>query len=223
MADGTPLDLEATYTCTVREDNASGLFSGSETTLIGATICPTVIDYLNSGVEISSETAGRITPVEGSFPDLEGHWGKETVDGVLARKSMSGYPDGTFRPDELVTFAEFKKVLTSAFSLSDEDAAAIFPEDAAAETLTRQNAALYIRRMLDTLGLTLPEGEAESFTDIGEVSEEAAAAIAALQRGGIINGVGGGLYAPKGNTTRAQLATLVSRLLTNAAAEEAAA
>ena len=218
MADGSPFDLDAVYTCTLREDNVKSLFPGYEATVISSTVCQAVIQYLNSGAEISREVAGRLKPVEGTFADLEGHWGKDVVNDILALKDMSGYPDGTFRPDAAVTLGGFKAVLTKAFSLSDEDAAAIFPEDDSAETITREEAALYIKRMLDLQGFVLPQGEAETFSDLGGVSAEAAEAISALQRGNIINGVGGGLYAPNGNTTRAQLAAIVSRLLDNIAA-----
>ena len=117
----------------------------------------------------------------------------------------------------------FRDVLITAFGLTDEDAAAIFPDSAAAETVTRKDAALYLKRMLDRLGVVLPAGEPIEFSDLDGVSAEEAAAIAALQQGNIINGVGHGLYAPDSATTRAQLAALVSRLLPTMAVEEAAA
>lgn len=221
MADGSPFDLDAVYSCTLRTDNAKNY--GFESTLINATIVETVADYLNSGVTISREAAGRIKPVESTFSDLDGHWAKDAVTEMLKLKNMSGYPDNTFRPNATVTLDEFKAVLTTAFALTDDDVAAIFPEDSSAQTVARKDAALYIKRMLDSLGLELPQGEAAAFTDIGDVSAEAAQAIDALQRGNIINGVGGGLYAPNVNTSRCQLAALVSRLLANVIAEEAAA
>ena len=222
MEDGAPFELDATYSCTFRSDNARYV-TDYETMIINATICSAMIDYLNSGAEISREAAGRIKPVEGTFSDLNGHWAKSTVNEMLTLGNMSGYPDGTFRPNAAVTPAEFKEVLTAAFALTDEDAAAIFPEDGSAETVTRADAALYIKRMLDCLGLELPQGEAATFNDIDDVSAETAEAIAVLQCGNIINGVHVGEYAPDNNTTRCQLATIVSRLLANIIAEEAEA
>ena len=222
LEDGTPLDPDATYSCTYRSDNARYV-AAYDSTIINATVCSAVIDYLGSGAEISREVAGRIAPVEGTFPDLEKHWAKETVNEMLADRIMHGYADGTFHPNDAVSFDEFRDILIAAFGLTDEDAAAIFPEDAAAETVTRKDAALYLKNMLDRLGVVLPAGEPMEFSDLDGVSAEEAAAIAALQQGNIINGVGNGLYAPDRNTTRAQLATLVSRLLPATVVEEAAA
>ena len=222
LEDGTPLDPDATYSCTYRSDNARYV-AAYDSTIINATVCSAVIDYLGSGAEISREVAGRIAPIEGTFPDLEKHWAKETVNEMLADRIMHGYADGTFRPNDAVSFDEFRDILIAAFGLTDEDAAAIFPEDAAAETVTRKDAALYLKNMLDRLGVVLPAGEPMEFSDLDGVSAEEAAAIAALQQGNIINGVGNGLYAPDRNTTRAQLATLVSRLLPATVVEEAAA
>ncbi len=220
--DGSPFDPDLIYTCVFRSDNARYL-EGYNTSIINATVCQAVIDYLNSGAEISREVAGRIKPVEATFADLDGHWAKDAVTEMLKLRNITGYPDGTFRPDDVVIFEEFKDILTKAFELSDEDVAAIFPEGAPTATITRKDAALYIKRIVDRLNIELPQGDAATFTDIGDVSAEAAAAIAALQRGNIINGIGGGLYNPDGNTTRAQLAAIVSRVLPNIVAEEAAA
>ena len=222
LDDGTPLDYSGTYTCTFRSDNARYV-SGYESTILNATICSAMIDYLNSGVELSREVAGRIVPVEGTCSDLAGHWGADAANELIAAKIVYCPTNGLFNPDKTSVLAEFKGVLADAFDLSDEDASAIFPTEGAEEPVTRADAALYLKRLADCLGFELPQGEAAAFTDLDGVSAEAAEAIAALQRGGIINGVGGGLYAPDGLVTRAQLAALTCRLLPYAAAEEAAA
>lgn len=222
LDDGTPLDYFGTYTCTFRSDNARYV-SDYESTILNATICSAMIDYLNSGVELRREVAGRIVPVEGTCPDLAGHWCEAAANELIAERIVYCPTNGLFNPDKTTVLYEIKGVLADAFGLSEEDVAVIFPAEGAEAPVTRADAALYLKRLADCLGFELPQGEAAAFTDLGGVSAEAAEAIGALQRGGIFNGVGGGLYAPDGLVTRAQLATLVSRLLPYAATEEAAA
>ena len=47
-------------------------------------------------------------PVEnnGSFSDISGHWAENEIERAAAFGWISGYPDGTFRPDARITRAE---------------------------------------------------------------------------------------------------------------------
>ncbi|WP_276356230.1 S-layer homology domain-containing protein [Cohnella caldifontis] len=42
----------------------------------------------------------------GIFPDAKGHWAKSFIAQAEAARVMSGFPDGTFRPDQALTRAE---------------------------------------------------------------------------------------------------------------------
>ena len=50
----------------------------------------------------------NIKPVEnsGSFSDISGHWAENEIERAAAFGWISGYPDGTFRPDARITRAE---------------------------------------------------------------------------------------------------------------------
>jgi len=50
-----------------------------------------------------------------SFADTQTHWAKDSIHQLLTRKIISGYPDGSFRPNNPVTRAEFAAILTQAF------------------------------------------------------------------------------------------------------------
>ncbi len=52
-----------------------------------------------------------------STPDISGHWAEQTVVSLMESGLISGYPDGTFRPDNPVTRAEFLKILSSALGI----------------------------------------------------------------------------------------------------------
>ena len=49
------------------------------------------------------------------FPDVEGHWAEETVDWAVAEGIVTGYPDGSFRPNAPVSEPEFLAMLIRAF------------------------------------------------------------------------------------------------------------
>ncbi len=40
------------------------------------------------------------------FSDTRGHWARPQIDHLQSRELLSGYPDGTFRPDAYVTREE---------------------------------------------------------------------------------------------------------------------
>jgi len=52
------------------------------------------------------------------FPDLADHWAASEVAQAVQAGFVNGYPDGTFRPDETISRAEFVKMLTAANGLS---------------------------------------------------------------------------------------------------------
>lgn len=50
-----------------------------------------------------------------SFSDIDGHWAKACILALADRKLVSGYPDGTFRPDAVITRAEFTALTYRVF------------------------------------------------------------------------------------------------------------
>lgn len=54
-------------------------------------------------------TAAATTPVYASiqYPDINGHWSKNIVEKWAEANVVSGYPDGTFKPNDNITRAEF--------------------------------------------------------------------------------------------------------------------
>ncbi|MGZ4111516.1 MAG: S-layer homology domain-containing protein [Tumebacillaceae bacterium] len=51
------------------------------------------------------------------FTDIGSHWSKASVDQLVARGVLSGYDDGTFRPEQSITRAEFAAMLTRALGI----------------------------------------------------------------------------------------------------------
>ncbi len=50
-----------------------------------------------------------------TFPDIQGNWARSFIEALAARDIIVGFPDGTFRPDEPVTRAQFAAMIRKAF------------------------------------------------------------------------------------------------------------
>lgn len=51
-----------------------------------------------------------------SFSDVQGHWAEKTIGAMVERGILDGYPNGTFRPNELVKVDQFIKMLVLSYS-----------------------------------------------------------------------------------------------------------
>ncbi len=51
------------------------------------------------------------------FSDIEGHWAKEWIINAVNLGFVTGYEDGTFRPDRTITRAEFSTLLNKAMQI----------------------------------------------------------------------------------------------------------
>ncbi|HEY8347424.1 MAG TPA: S-layer homology domain-containing protein [Symbiobacteriaceae bacterium] len=65
----------------------------------------------------SAPAGASATAAPASFSDLAGHWAQGEVARAVERGLVSGYPDGTFRPDAPVTRAEFVKLAVASRGL----------------------------------------------------------------------------------------------------------
>jgi len=70
--------------------------------------------------------------------DMTGHWAEEDVQTLAAQHLVSGYPDGTFRPEAAVTRAEFTVLLTGALGWSGDSGQIKFVDAQDIPTWARQ-------------------------------------------------------------------------------------
>ncbi|MBQ9986396.1 MAG: S-layer homology domain-containing protein, partial [Oscillospiraceae bacterium] len=78
-------------------------------------------------------------------------------------------------------------------------------------TITRQDMMTIVYRALQALEVKLETGDIE-YSDFASVAEYAKDAVKALIASGLVNGKGGKI-APTDNTTRAEVAVLIKRIL----------
>ena len=55
-----------------------------------------------------------VTAQERNFSDIENHWASEYIEQLIECGIVSGYPDGSFKPDNNITINEFLKIIIIA-------------------------------------------------------------------------------------------------------------
>ena len=196
------------------------------------------------GVPVMGDTTGYTDDIKqpetkAAFADIDdNHWAKASIDTLVAKGVLSGYPDNTFRPANNITRAEFVKMIAGAFSV--EGSASLpftdIPADAwyvpslsaaysngiisgmSADSfmpdsfITRQDACLIIYRIIKD---SLISGGELPFVDNPDIAVYARDAVAALCNGEIVSGVGDGRFAPTANIDRQSAAVLINNSLKN--------
>lgn len=186
------------------------------------------------------------TPV---FTDLDTvPWAADMIVALAKQNIVSGASETTYEPDRNVTRAEFVAMLVRAFGLMLEEEKTLEFTDVKAEDwfakavmsakvagitagyedgtfrpenlISRQEMAAMAYRTAGIVNLELAEGEATAFADADAMEEYAVEAISRMQQAGIISGLGDGNFGPTQNTTRAQAAVVIYKLVTQATATE---
>jgi len=172
-----------------------------------------------------------------AFSDIKGHWAEQIITDWAAHKVVNGYPDGTFKPDNFITRAEFAQVVKNLLALdkkADKDFSDVAkdawyydavmcvakagimngdgngtfrPED----NITREEALLAYARIVIGVGEDELPADLSKFKDGDEVADWAKDRISALVREGIILGMPDGKLHPKDNITRAELLAMLSQ------------
>jgi parallel beta-helix repeat protein len=62
-------------------------------------------------------TPGPTPPGSGGLPDIRGHWSEGFVQALVGRGAISGFPDGSFKPDAPLTRAQYAAILAKTFDL----------------------------------------------------------------------------------------------------------
>ncbi|MBD3921762.1 S-layer homology domain-containing protein [Paenibacillus sp. PR3] len=198
-------------------------------------------DLKSTEAAVNVSTIIPIQAVEEAMPirftDLNGHWANNAIVRAATMGIVNGYADGTFRPDNKITRAEFTAMITRAFELKAitvgvtpefADAAqlpgwartAIAEASAAGiitgysdhtfrpnQLITRTEMAVIIVRVLE-----LPQDASgkPTFADSDSIPAWARPSIAVAVEAGIIKGSSGNQFLPKGNASRAEAVTVIA-------------
>ena len=172
------------------------------------------------------------------FSDLsDAEWAVSAINALADKGIISGDDNGKFNPNNNVTREEFTKMVVLACGIYDENAECDFLDVGrdkwyyryiasatkngiitgigggrfgTAENITREDMAVIIRRAAAAANITFVQNKAYSeFDDSDLIDEYAKESIKELYCAGIINGVGGNMFAPTENSTRAQAAKII--------------
>lgn len=78
----------------------------------------TLYSYGNS-ISPDKDYSGKIefvAPGNVAFQDVQGHWAQGYIEALVKQNVITGFPDGTFRPSDPVTRAQFATIISKAFN-----------------------------------------------------------------------------------------------------------
>lgn len=175
-----------------------------------------------------------ILPVNAVSSDINGHWAQKTISQWEEKGLISGYKDGTFKPNKEVTRAEFVHILNLALKLTKqgevkfadvkqgdwfykdieiavgEGYAKGTPENKFMPnaTLTRAEAAVFIANILKE------KSEKQlSFKDVDMIPSWAKQAIALMVEKGYMTGYPDNTFSARKNLTRAEAVTILDKVI----------
>jgi hypothetical protein len=176
----------------------------------------------------------KSSPAGTKFTDLSpSHWAYRDIGSAQQAGWISGYPDGTFKPDRPVTRAELAQLLVAVFDLSEPEPDSESAEEIA-ETVGEEIPAEDILEMVeegttvaDTLEIVegdTPAGAAGGigeeialppvFLDLGQPGYAwADKSITIMFKLGFAQGNGQGYYQPERPVTRSEFATFLDRII----------
>lgn len=174
------------------------------------------------------------------FSDTEKHWAKEYIEFGVEKGYISGYEDGTFKPDKTVSRAEFSKMINNAIKLTAVGTAKADFTDVASKdwffnevkkaenagyitgyedgsfrpsnSVTRQEAAVILSRIVFPI---FERAELSKFGDGTLIDSWATDAVTMIAAKGYIKGDEKGNFSPKGALTRSQAAKLICEVVRN--------
>ena len=193
-------------------------------------------------VDLEEETPVVITPpIEPeptSLSDIAGHWAESGIWQAVRIGFVTGYPEGTFKPGQAVTRAEFVVMLVQALQLKGEGEPLSFSDRHQIGAWAQSSIALAVeagivrgyedgtfrpgaavtRAEMAVMLANALQWSAEvpitaSFVDEQTIPVWAQSAVSALRHNGVVQGDETGRFQPAAPTTRAEAVTVLLRVL----------
>ncbi|NIK78067.1 hypothetical protein FHS15_003205 [Paenibacillus castaneae] len=172
------------------------------------------------------------------FSDIASHWAMDSIKLAASKGIVSGYADGTFKPDGTVTRAEFSVMLANALNLQGDGAVLNFTDEATIGSWARKaisqavqagivkgygdgsfrpnakvSRAEMVMMLANALGIVQDSRASTSFADDADIPVWAKAAVEAAVESGIVKGRSNNRFAPKDTATRAEAVTVLLKAL----------
>ena len=164
------------------------------------------------------------------FSDVRGNeWFADVVEQAYERGIVNGYPDGSFKPEKEVSYAEFLAMSMRLEKISKPENPAHWAECYYAsalsrgiigatdftlqdldKTIPRRHMALILAGLINARGKSYPDG-AQSFSDISGIG--CGREIMLCAAAGVLSGYPDGSFRPEGSLTRSEAVTAVMNYL----------
>ncbi|OPH56955.1 hypothetical protein BC351_26445 [Paenibacillus ferrarius] len=202
-------------------------------TINGNQITVTVNHFTKYAVFAVGQAAVAAT----NFNDIAGHWGEAGIKQAVEDGIVSGYPDGTFKPNRIVTRAEFAVMLMNTLKPQGEGAKLNFTDGADIGAWAQMAISLAVREgwmngyddgsfrpnaeitraemavvIAGALGKPVGANAAAHFADDTAIPLWAKSSVAAVQQAGIMQGKDAGQFAPQDRATRAEAVTVLLKV-----------
>lgn len=191
---------------------------------------------------VSPQVAGTVIPtptvvaseISISLTDVKGHWAAANIQKLLAKKAISGNPDGTFQPEKQVSRAEFITMLVKALELKGTSEKSFSDlnghwakgviQTAVANGIvngfedgTIRPDALITREQMAVMIAKAKQLKAEAsdktFADQTEISGWAKESVLSAVKNGIIGGYADNTFKPQALASKAEAVTMIARCL----------
>lgn len=172
-----------------------------------------------------------------NFSDILGHWAETGIQQAVKGGLITGYPDGTFKPNYTVTRAEFAVMLVNTLKPQGVGAKLNFIDSAEIGAWAQQAIALAVREGIlhgyedgsfrpnaeitraemavvtaGALGKASEIPSATGFADDQNIALWAKGSVAFVLQSGIMQGKGDNQFSPQDYATRAEAVTVLLRL-----------
>jgi len=175
-------------------------------------------------------------------PDIQGHWAEKQISDWVDKGAAAGYPDGSFKPDDGITRAEFITLVNKSFgftrsaqiSFTDVSTTDWFFEQVCragaagyisgygdgtlrpGNEISRQEVAAILSRLLK-LKVTENMGAISVFKDADSIPQWSRGPVNAVVAGGYMSGYPDQTYQPERAITRAEAIVTLDRAVGEAA------
>lgn len=173
--------------------------------------------------------------------DIDNHWAQRSIMTMAGMDIVEGYPDGKFKPNAVITRAEFAAMLIRALGVEGKPEGALRFKDAAdfdwakgaigalaelgivfgiedrrfagGNKMTRAEAAVMLERVIAKGLIRIEYRESKAFADEKLFPQWAKSGIRAAKGFGLIRGFADGTFGYERSITRAEVATILYRLV----------
>ncbi|BBH22090.1 hypothetical protein Back11_34350 [Paenibacillus baekrokdamisoli] len=176
-----------------------------------------VLSSIIAGTVASSDNshAEPLTITTGSFTDVKAnHWAKSSIAQAVKEGYVSGYPDGTFKPDANVSRAEFIKMVVTALHLpvGEYTTGSWYTVYAAAAAEAKLTVTSDFKDTNWDAFINRKQMSRIAVRGIGDSTTDDLRWMYLATKKGLITGLGDGRLGEGETTTRAQAVTIINRI-----------